>query len=174
MMFDHAPQSATAHTEQSAGRQDRHGRRQHQRQGLEQQPEAAPFTRPGHRNLRDLAATGTGHSRHLGTQMASYWKKSRWGQERARRSCSGCAAAPQAGQAWTAAPNLTWKSIRPDTGLKMTSLTYQGATRPRACVNSVSIMRKQPREERPPLSSMPRAADYLPRLRGSVSEEGAM
>ena len=32
-------------------------------------------------------------------RWASYWKKSRWRQERAKRSWSGCAAAPQAGQA---------------------------------------------------------------------------
>jgi hypothetical protein len=31
--------------------------------------EAASLTRPGHRNLRHLAAIGTGHSRHLGMQM---------------------------------------------------------------------------------------------------------
>jgi len=69
MMSDHAPQPATAHTQQSTRRQDRHDRRQHQRQGLEQQGKATPFKRPGRRNLRHLAATGTGHSRHLGMQM---------------------------------------------------------------------------------------------------------
>ena len=69
MMVDHAPQSAAAHAQQSAGRQHRHGRRQHQRQGLEQQREVTPFARPRHGNLRHLAATGTGHSRHLGMQV---------------------------------------------------------------------------------------------------------
>jgi hypothetical protein len=75
MMIDHAPQSATAHAQQSAGRQDRHGRRQHQRQSLEQQGEATAFTRPGHGDLRDLAATGTGHSRHLGMQVGFVLKE---------------------------------------------------------------------------------------------------
>jgi len=75
MMIDHAPQSATAHTQQSAGRQDRHGRRQHQRQRLEQQGEATAFTRPGYGDLRHLAATGTGHSRHLGMQVGLVLEK---------------------------------------------------------------------------------------------------
>jgi len=69
MMVAHAPQSATAHAQQSTRRQDQLGRCQHQRQGFEQQGEATSFTRPGNRNLRHLAATGTGHSRHLGMQM---------------------------------------------------------------------------------------------------------
>jgi len=69
MMIDHTPQSATAHAQQSAGRQDRHGRRQHQRQSLEQQGKATAFTRPGYGDLRHLATTGTGHSRHLGMHV---------------------------------------------------------------------------------------------------------
>jgi hypothetical protein len=69
MMVDHAPQSATAHAQQPTRRQDRHGRCQHQRQGLKQKREAASLTRPRHWNLRHLAAIGTGHARHLGMQM---------------------------------------------------------------------------------------------------------
>jgi hypothetical protein len=51
MMLDDAPQSGTANAQHPARRQYRHGRRQHQRQGLEQQREATPFARPGHREF---------------------------------------------------------------------------------------------------------------------------
>jgi hypothetical protein len=53
----------------TTGRPRRHGRCQHQRQGLEQQSEATPFTRPGYGDLRHLTAGSTRHSRHLSMQM---------------------------------------------------------------------------------------------------------
>lgn len=90
MMIDHAQQST---------RQDPHGRRQHQRQSLQQQGKATLYA-PMVRRLHHLAATGTSHSRHLDKQPGFVLEELQMALgARTKRSSSGCAAAPQTGQA---------------------------------------------------------------------------